>query len=105
MEENTFHRVIRVEKEIGVSIAEERLRVDLWLQAVKTDLERQYLQEVEQLEKEAARKKVALENAARQKMEQIDREAVAEARRLASIDDEDLKALLRGHLRSILPGD
>ena len=105
MEENTFHRVIRVEKEIGASIAEERRRVDHWLQTVKKDLERQYLQEMKQLEKENAEKKIALENAARQKIEQMDREAVAEARRLTSIDDEQLIAILRDHLPSILPGD
>ncbi|NIQ96836.1 MAG: hypothetical protein GWN87_23615 [Desulfuromonadales bacterium] len=104
MAEDTFTKVIEVEKEIKSAISDERCRVDHWLQTVKRHLSEQYRQELKAIKEEEVRSRRAdirdVEDEIRDTLET----ARQKARRYEDINDAELAGLLGKFLQELLPG-
>lgn len=105
MTEDTFSKVIEVEREIKSVISDERRRVDQWLQNVKRELSGQYRNELKELREELARSRRAEISEAEDEIRKTIGKARQKAREYEAIDDRELAELLENILQRLVPGE
>lgn len=105
MEKDTLSTIIRIEREIRERLAQEERKAGESLAEVLQNCNDEVAREEARLQEElAAAVTAARLSDARQRADAVVAEAQAQAERLAGLDDDYLKELIRGKLYRIVPG-
>jgi len=104
MAEDTFTKVIEIEKEIKEIISEERKRVDQWVESVKKELAVQYRHEMKRLKEELTRNREEKITEAEERISERLNSAREMTRKFEEIDDRELMPILENFLQRIVPG-
>ena len=105
MEKDTLSDIIRIEREIRERLAREERKAGESLAEVRRNCDDEFSREEARLQEELAAAVTAARLCdARKRADDVVAEARRRAERLAGLDDEHLKELVRGELSSIVPG-
>lgn len=104
MKQSTLAEILGVEKDIRVRLDAERKQADRWLENARRDLEQQHRESLAQVESAVAARRAAALQAARDRAAADVESAVAAAARVAELDDDVLRPMVRRHLAFLLPG-
>ena len=104
MAEDTFTKVIEIEKEIKELISDERKRVDQWLESVKKEMSVQYRHEMKKLKAELSHNRKEKITEAEERISEILNSAREMTRKFEDIDDRELMPILENILQQIVPG-
>lgn len=105
MAEDTFAKIIEIEKEIKENISEERKRVDQWVESVKKELAVQYRNEMKSLKEELTRNRKEKITEAEERISETLDNTREMTRKFEEIDDRELMSILEKILQRIVPGE
>jgi hypothetical protein len=105
MEKDTLSAIIRIEREIRERLTQEQRKAEESLAEVLRNCNDEVAREEARLQEDLAAAVIAARLCdARKRADTLVAEALAQAERLAGLDDESLKRLIRGELPRLVPG-